>query len=108
MGTIRTVVRKGGGVAFGKKTRDFRQDMPKKQRRLARNSAVLAKLKSDDAVVVDRLQFDGGARVAEQMCPRHQPQPDRQWLARNLFELGRVDKLVDRQPFTETQVYLAA
>ncbi len=57
-GANRTVVRKGGGVAFGKKLRDFRQDMPKKQRRLARDSAILAKLQSNDTIVIDTLSFD--------------------------------------------------
>src|SRR5210317_1597345 len=40
MGTIRTPVRIGGGVAFAKKVRDFGKDMPKKQRRLACDSAL--------------------------------------------------------------------
>jgi len=56
-GTIRTVVRKGGGVAFAKEQRDFRQRMPQKQRRLARDSAVLVKLRSGAVVVVDKLEF---------------------------------------------------
>lgn len=57
MGANRTVVRRGGGVAFAKKPRDFTLTMPKKQRRLARNSAILAKLKSNDALVIDELKF---------------------------------------------------
>lgn len=58
MGASRTVVRRGGGVAFAKLPRDFSQRMPKKQRQLARNSAILAKLRSEDALVVDQLSFD--------------------------------------------------
>ena len=58
MGANRTVVRRGGGVAFAKQVRDFRQDMPKKQRLLARNSAILAKLKSNSAFIIDTLAFD--------------------------------------------------
>jgi len=58
MGANRTVVRRGGGVAFAKLPRDFRQRMPQKQRQLARNSAILAKLKSNNAVVVDKLEFE--------------------------------------------------
>lgn len=57
MGSNRTVVRRGGGVAFAKKPRDFTLRMPKKQRRLARNSAILSKLKCNDAMVVDELKF---------------------------------------------------
>lgn len=58
MGNIRTNVRRGGGVAFAKQIRDFRKDMPKKQRKLATNSAILAKLQSGSVVVIDQLEFD--------------------------------------------------
>jgi large subunit ribosomal protein L4 len=57
-GNARTPVRKGGGNAFAKVARDFRQDMPVKQRRLAKNSAILAKLLSNSVVVIDDLKFD--------------------------------------------------
>ncbi len=57
-GTIRTGKRVGGGVTFAKVARDFSQRMPKKQKRLARNSAILAKLLSNDVVVVDELKFE--------------------------------------------------
>lgn len=59
MGTIRTPVRVGGGVAFAKKARDFSKDMPKKQRRLACDSALLAKMQSGNVLLVDELSFDG-------------------------------------------------
>jgi large subunit ribosomal protein L4 len=58
MGNRRTGVRVGGGMIFGKVPRDFSQRMPKKQRRLARDSAVLAKLRKNSVVVVDGLGFD--------------------------------------------------
>ena len=58
MGSNRSVIRRGGGVAFGKLPRSFRQRMPKKQRRLARDSAILAKLTSSDTVVIDELAFE--------------------------------------------------
>ncbi len=58
MGTIRTNVRRGGGVAFAKVARDFGKDMPRKQRRLATDSAILAKLISESVVVVDELKLD--------------------------------------------------
>ena len=57
-GTVRTPVRKGGGVAFAKVARDFGKDMPKKQRRMACDSALLAKLQSGKLLVVDELRFD--------------------------------------------------
>jgi len=58
VGNIRTGKRVGGGVAFAKSLRDFRKRMPKKQRRLARDSAILAKLLSNNVVVVDGLSFE--------------------------------------------------
>jgi len=57
-GNIRTGKRVGGGVTFAKVARDFGKRMPKKQRKLARDSAILAKLLSNDVVVVDELKFD--------------------------------------------------
>ena len=52
-GNIRTNVMKGGGMAFGKKPRDFRQYMPLQQRRLARNNAILAKIVSGNLKLLD-------------------------------------------------------
>jgi large subunit ribosomal protein L4 len=59
MGPKRTNIRKGGGVAFAKtRTRDaFRQDMPRKMRRLANRNALLAKLVDDEVKVIDTLAF---------------------------------------------------
>ena len=58
MGTVRMNIRRGGGVAFAKLPRDFGKDMPKKQKRLARDSAILAKLQVGNVVVVDELKFE--------------------------------------------------
>ena len=58
MGANRTVIRRGGGVAFAKVPRNFRQRMPKKQRRLVRNMAILSKMQSNDTVVIDELAFE--------------------------------------------------
>lgn len=57
-GSARTPQRRGGGRAFAKKTRDYRQDMPRQMRRLARNHAVLAKIRSDATVIFDGVSFD--------------------------------------------------
>lgn len=58
-GTVRTNLRKGGGVAFAKlRTReDFRQEMPKKMRRLANRNALLAKLVDSEVKCFDSLNF---------------------------------------------------
>ena len=58
VGNVRTGKRVGGGVTFAKSSRDFSKRMPKKQKRLARDSAILAKLLSNNMVVVDGLSFE--------------------------------------------------
>lgn len=58
VGNIRTGKRRGGGMTFAKSPRDFGKRMPKKQKRLARDSAILAKLLGDNVVVIDRLSFE--------------------------------------------------
>jgi large subunit ribosomal protein L4 len=58
VGNARTGKRVGGGVIFAKVVRDFSKLMPKKQRRRARDSAILAKLLSNDIVLVDQLKFE--------------------------------------------------
>lgn len=58
MGTIRTNIRRGGGVAFAKGEQVFRRRLPKKMRRLARNNAILAKVLAHDALVVEGLAFE--------------------------------------------------
>lgn len=56
-GGIRNPIKKGGGHAKQKRPKDWRQAMPKKARRAARDSAILAKLKSQDVRIVDALSF---------------------------------------------------
>jgi len=58
MGTVRTVIRRGGGVAFAKTRDSFRQDMPKKMRRLANRNALLAKAVDDEIRVIDSLELE--------------------------------------------------
>jgi large subunit ribosomal protein L4 len=59
MGTKRTNLRKGGGVAFAKRRthEDFRRDMPKRMRRLANRNALLAKLVDNEVKCFDALKF---------------------------------------------------
>ncbi|MFU8827878.1 MAG: 50S ribosomal protein L4 [Phycisphaerales bacterium] len=60
MGAVRTVIRRGGGVAFGKtKTREqYRLSMPVKMRRKANRNALLSKLIDNEVRVVDDLNFE--------------------------------------------------
>ena len=57
-GTIRQPVRKGGGHAKQKRPKDWRQSMPKQARRLARNSAILSKIQSNDIRVLEEIAID--------------------------------------------------
>src|SRR5271170_8051950 len=58
MGTIRQPVRKGGGHAKQKRPKDWRLDLPKKARRLARNSAILSKIQSNDIRILNQLSLE--------------------------------------------------
>jgi large subunit ribosomal protein L4 len=58
MGNARTSQRRGGGMAFAKRPRDYRQAMPVKMRRLARNHAVLAKLRAADVLIIEGLKIE--------------------------------------------------
>src|SRR5688572_6428094 len=57
-GGIRNPIKKGGGHAKQKRPKDWRQDMPKKAKRLARNSALLTKFQSNDIRVIDQIALD--------------------------------------------------
>ncbi len=60
VGNARTIIRKGGGVAFAKTkaTETFRKRMPKGMRRLANRNALLAKLVDGEVKCIDVLDFD--------------------------------------------------
>src|ERR1700749_1092429 len=57
-GGIRNPIKKGGGHAKQKRPKDWRQDMPKKAKRLARNSAILSKIQSNELRIIDVINFD--------------------------------------------------
>ena len=54
-GSKRTNKRKGGGVAFARRNRDYRYSMPKKAVRLAIRMAILSKFQDNQAIVIDGL-----------------------------------------------------
>ncbi|HEY1922100.1 MAG TPA: 50S ribosomal protein L4 [Tepidisphaeraceae bacterium] len=56
-GGIRNPIKKGGGHAKQKRPKDWRQAMPKQFRRVARNSAILMKLQSNDVRVVNEIKL---------------------------------------------------
>jgi large subunit ribosomal protein L4 len=54
-GAVRTPVRRGGGRTFGKRVPGSVKTLPMKMRRLARNSAILAKIRAESVMVLDEL-----------------------------------------------------
>ena len=58
MGSNRSPIRRGGGVAFGPRPRSYHQDLPKRMRRLALRSVLSAKVASGKLRVIDTLSFD--------------------------------------------------
>ncbi|MFQ5583260.1 MAG: 50S ribosomal protein L4 [Calditrichia bacterium] len=57
-GTIRSPLMVGGGRAFGPIPRDYRQDLPKKVKKLARKSALSYKAKENKIIVIEDFKFD--------------------------------------------------
>lgn len=58
MGTIRTNIRRGGGVAFAKQAPVSFKSLSRGMRTLAWRNAVLVKIQSDDAMIVEGLSFE--------------------------------------------------
>jgi len=56
-GSIRSPIFRGGGIIFGPKPRDFRTALPKRMRRKALSSALSAKLRDGDLVILDRIDL---------------------------------------------------
>jgi len=57
-GSRRSPLRRGGGITFGPKPRSYRQDMPKKMRRLALRCALSAKARDEELMVLEQLELD--------------------------------------------------
>lgn len=57
-GTTRSPLWVGGGTIFGPRPRDYRTDLPKKIKRLARKSALAYKAKDEQLVVIEDFSFD--------------------------------------------------
>lgn len=56
-GNRKSPLRRGGGVTFGPRPRDYRQAMPKKMRRMAIRCLLSAKAESGELKIVDELNF---------------------------------------------------
>ena len=57
-GSIRAPHRRGGGVVFGPRPRSYRQDLPKRMRRLAIRSVLSAKAANGSLPVIDSLTME--------------------------------------------------
>ncbi len=57
-GSVKSPIRRGGGVAFGPQARDYSYHMPAKARRLATRTAILGKLQDNEVVIADLSGFD--------------------------------------------------
>jgi large subunit ribosomal protein L4 len=57
-GTTRSPLWIGGGTIFGPRPRDYRQDLPKKVKRVARKSALTYKVKDNQFIVVEDFNFE--------------------------------------------------
>lgn len=57
-GSKRSPLRRGGGIIFGPKPRNYRQAIPKKMRQLAIKCALSAKARSQELVILDQLSFE--------------------------------------------------
>jgi large subunit ribosomal protein L4 len=63
-GSIKNPLRRGGGVTFGPKPRDYRQAMPKKMRQLALRCVLSDKVRHQTLTVIDAFDLAEG-RTAE-------------------------------------------
>ena len=57
-GSIRSPLWRGGGIVFGPQPRDYRAQLPRKVRQLARRSALNARAREGSLLVVETMQFD--------------------------------------------------
>jgi len=57
-GSSRSPIWRGGGIVFGPIPRDYRADIPRKVRQLARRSALNARAREDSLFVVDAMAYD--------------------------------------------------
>ena len=57
-GSRRSPLRRGGGIVFGPKPRDYRQAMPKKMRQLALKCVLSAKVGDGELMVLEQLKLE--------------------------------------------------
>ena len=58
-GSIKSPLRRGGGIIFPPKPRDYHQALPKKMRRLALRTVLSSKVADNELIIVDGFSFAG-------------------------------------------------
>ncbi len=66
-GSRRSPLRRGGGITFGPKPRDYRQAIPKKMRRLALKCVLSAKARDGELKVVQELKLEPKTKYMAQI-----------------------------------------
>jgi large subunit ribosomal protein L4 len=66
-GRRRSPTRRGGGIIFGPKPRDYHQDTPKKMRRLALKCVLSSKVKDEELKVVQELKLEPKTKFMAQI-----------------------------------------
>ena len=56
-GSVKSPLRRGGGITFGPKPRSYRQAMPKKMRRLALRCVLSAKVREGELTILESFSF---------------------------------------------------
>lgn len=56
-GSNRSPIWKGGGIVFGPKPRDYSHFMHRKAKKVVLQSAILSKLKDNEVMLIDKLEF---------------------------------------------------
>ena len=66
-GSRRSGIRRGGGIIFGPRPRDYRQDTPKKMRQLALKCVLSSKVKDEELKVVQELKLEPKTKYMTQI-----------------------------------------
>ena len=56
-GSVKSPLRRGGGITFGPRPRSYRQVVPKKMRRLALRCVLSAKARDKELIILEQLEF---------------------------------------------------
>ncbi len=56
-GTLKSPLRRGGGITFGPKPRSYRKAMPKKMRQLALRCSLSAKARDEELIILEQLKL---------------------------------------------------